>query len=374
MLVQVAHSGLRMVLVNRESVGLLGEDWRCLGVYFLIGPGDDPDRFRAYVGEVGKSTLVQRVKQHAIGKEWWSRALLMASVSNDFNSAEIGYLEGRLYDVLHNALACDVMNGNRPLDESLSLGERLVLEKYVEPIMAALRACGAPPDTADQKPVPKGKKPKKFTETLADVIAAGLLKPNTQLQPLKKGLSTVATVLPDGQLRVEGVTYTSPSGAAKAVAGTVAESGWDFWGAPSGDGGHVALAKLRARLRETSALERQTGARVPPSALHVRGLAASTPAVGTKTPQTMKDLIDRGLLAAGAALRPARKTVSGVATVAASGEIIFGGQSYKSPSGAAKAASGQRAEAGWDFWIVEATGVRLAELRAKMVSDFLKSQ
>jgi hypothetical protein len=38
-----------------------------------------------------------------------------------------------------------------------SLRERGVLERYVEPIMAALRACGAPPDTADQKPTKKGR-------------------------------------------------------------------------------------------------------------------------------------------------------------------------------------------------------------------------
>ncbi|HWH13832.1 MAG TPA: hypothetical protein VNT51_03735, partial [Miltoncostaeaceae bacterium] len=232
--VAVKHSGLQMVLVNRESVGLLKSDWKRLGVYFLLGPDtNDPDRFRAYVGEVGKSTLVQRVKQHAASKDWWSRALLIASASDDFNSAEIGWLEGRLFDVLHNAVACDVMNGNRPGDESLHASERAVLEKYVEPITAALRACGAAPDTADQKPIPKGKKPKKYPETLLDLIAGGLLKSETQLQSLKKGVSATATVLPDGRLRLNGATYSTPSGAAKAAAGTAAEAGWDFWGAPS---------------------------------------------------------------------------------------------------------------------------------------------
>lgn len=247
--VGVPHSGLRMVLVNRESIRLLNDEWRRLGVYFLLGPNaDDPHRFRAYVGEVGRSTLLQRVKQHAMTKDWWSRALLVASASDDFNSAEIGWLEGRLYDVLHNAVACDVMNGNRPGDDSLSTKERVLLEKYVEPIMATLRACGAPPDTADQKPPPKGKQ--RYGETLADLISGGLLKPGTLLQPLKKGLATQAKVLPDGQLEVAGQVYGSLSAAAKAVSGAVAEAGWDFWGAPSGDGGFVPLAKLRERLRD----------------------------------------------------------------------------------------------------------------------------
>ena len=280
--VVVPHAGLRMILVNRESVGLLNESWKRLGVYFLLGPnGEDPDRFRAYVGEVGKSTLVQRLKQHAITKGWWSRALLIASASDDFNSAEIGWLEGRLYDVLHNALACDVMNGNRPGDDSLSANERLLLERYVAPIMAALRACGAPPDTADQKPPQKHKKPKRYAETLADLLGAGLLKPGTILQPLKKGLATQARVRADGQLEVAGQVYSSLSGAAKAVAGSVAEAGWDFWGAPSGDGGFVPLAKLRERLREAPATKAVTEptATAPPALASV----ATPPAAVSST-------------------------------------------------------------------------------------------
>jgi hypothetical protein len=91
MAVRVAHSGLRMVLVSRESIGLLDESWKKLGVYFLLGAADDPDRYRAYVGEVGKSTLVQRIKQHADKKDekknWWSRALLLKSASDEFDSA-----------------------------------------------------------------------------------------------------------------------------------------------------------------------------------------------------------------------------------------------------------------------------------------------
>src|SRR3954470_488803 len=88
--IEVAYSGLRMVLLYRDSIPLLSTDWQCLGVYILLGPSADPDRFQAYVGEVGKSTLVQRLKQHTKKKEWWSRALLIASVNNGFNSAEIG--------------------------------------------------------------------------------------------------------------------------------------------------------------------------------------------------------------------------------------------------------------------------------------------
>ena len=113
----------------------------------MLGPGaGGPDRFRAYVGEVSRRDLLTRLAEHFSQKQWWSRALLIASEAKDgLNSAEIGWLEGRFYDVLNNAVAAELMNNVRPRDDSIAPKDRGVLERYVEPVMAALRACGAPP-------------------------------------------------------------------------------------------------------------------------------------------------------------------------------------------------------------------------------------
>jgi hypothetical protein len=246
--IEVAHSGLRMVLVNRESARWLGEEWKVLGVYFLLGPfPDDPDRFRAYVGEVGRRDLLLRLREHAARKEWWNRALLIAN--DEFNSAEIGWLEGRLYDVLNNAVAAELMNKGRPGDDSIALKDRGVLERYVEPIVAALHACGASPDTADQKPAPQGSKRARYRESVKDLVDADLLKVGTRLRPMRKNLTTTALVIEDGGLDVAGVQYATVSPAAQAVSGNKAEAGWEFWGAPSGDGSFVSLFDLRERLR-----------------------------------------------------------------------------------------------------------------------------
>jgi hypothetical protein len=78
---------------------------------------------------------------------------------------------------------------------------------------------------------------------------------------------------------------------------------------------------------------------------------------------TLEDLLDRGLLRPGAILRSARKSVSATAIVGAGGEIVLDGVAHKTPSGAAKAASGRGSEAGWDFWLVESEGASLADLR-----------
>lgn len=350
--VRVAHSGLRMVLVSRESIRLLDEEWKKLGVYFLLGAADDPDRYRAYVGEVGKSTLIQRIRQHADRKDWWSRALLIKSASDEFDSAEIGWLEGRLYDVLNNALACELMNGNRPGDSSPSAQMQLILERYIEPIMAALRALGASPDTIDQKPELKGKKkPKRYSESVSDLIAAGLLKPDTVLQPLRKNITQTARVLADGRLDLGGVAYDSLSGAAKVAAGTVAEAGWDFWGAPSGAGGFIPLAQLRDRLRE----EGSNG-------------ATSVEKPKVEAPTKQPDATARTpALAAVAAARPELfpltifadyRGAHVEAIVEPTGAIRLGSETFTSPSMAAVAArkqhgyagEGKAATNGWTFW------------------------
>jgi len=360
-ILDVAHSGLRMVLVNRESIHMLGDEWKVLGIYFLLGPSeDDPERYRAYVGEVGKASLVQRARHHAKQKAWWNRVLLVASSSvPGFDSAEIGWLEGRLYDVLNNAVSCEVMNGNRPGDNSLPSHRRDVFGRYVDPIMAALRGCGASPDTADQRPEPKGRK--RMTvhpESVLDLLEAGLLKRDTVLQPLKAGVTGSARVVADGRLEVDGQLHASLSGAAKAVTGAPAESGWEFWGAPSGDGGFVALSRLRERLREEGSAAAAPAAGAP-------GRADLSASVGGRA--DLIALVSSAGLALPLRLHARYRGHTAVALLEADGSIVYDGERFRSPSTAGTAArmklgyEGGRtkpATNGWMWWsYTDARGV-----------------
>lgn len=64
---------------------------------------------------------------------------------------------------------------------------------------------------------------------LSDLINAGVLTPGMMLFPARKKHSgKVATLLPDGQVEVDGVAYASPSDAAKAVAGKRTGGWWFF--------------------------------------------------------------------------------------------------------------------------------------------------
>lgn len=354
--IDVQHSGLRMVLVNRESVGRLGPEWRVLGVYFLIGPsGSDPERFAAYVGEVGRRDLLTRIVEHARQKDWWNRALLIRSVADDgFNSAEIGWLEGRLFDVINNAVLADVRNKGRPGDDSIPLKTRGILEKYVDPVIAALRACGASPDTVDQKPAPKGKKRAHYRQSVKDLIDAGLLKSGTHLQPTRAKYTETAQVLPDGSLQVAGHVYSAVSTAAVAVSGSKSEPGWEFWGAPSGGGTFVPLIKLRERLiGDASGVGPAPDAATAPSSSPV---LASTSAKKTRYSVSVAALIEAGLVEAGETLCTTRAKGGPIATVTSDGGIRVGDQTYKSLSAAAVAASGNTAEPGWEYWGIERAG------------------
>jgi hypothetical protein len=361
--------------------------------FFSVPPNTTPNLYRAYVGEVGKRTLLLRVKEHVGSKQWWSRALLIASASDEFNSAEIGWLEGRLYDVLNNAVAAEVMNKGRPGDDSLALQDRGVLERYVEPIMAALRACGTSPDTADQRPVSlKGHKKKVYRESVKDLIDGGLLKAGTMLVPLRKGLAQTALVLPDGSLKIGEQVFASVSPAAMAVSGNKSEPGWDFWGAPSGEGGFVPLSTLRDRLREDGATAVHVSGSEPAPNSAVLTPSGSAPALAASTEErallsaapgihspeagkrqrfseTVTDLLDAGLLQSGVILYPVRKALSDArATLRPDGRLDVNGDAHGSLSAAAVAVSGNKSEPGWEFWAVERNGnlVSLYKLREEL--------
>lgn len=84
--------------------------------------------------------------------------------------------------------------------------------------------------------------------------------------------------------------------------------------------------------------------------------------------ETLRDLLDAGLLTAGETLLPPPRGMSRSANVTESGTIRVDDVEYATPSGAAKASSGNSAEPGWEFWSVDRGGVRttLFDLRSRL--------
>jgi CRISPR-associated DxTHG motif protein len=61
-----------------------------------------------------------RLLQHASHKDHWSRAVLIQlDTTHGLNSAQVAWLEGRVYDPLSAAQDVTLHNKNRPGDETL---------------------------------------------------------------------------------------------------------------------------------------------------------------------------------------------------------------------------------------------------------------
>ena len=188
-------------------------------------------------------------------------------------------------------------------------------------------------------------------------------------------MTNTARVLADGRLQVGESIYDSLSAAAKAAAETTSEPGWDFWGAPSGTGGFVPLAQLRARLREDGAPVPAPTQPKPVPASAAGPEAVSLPPATAPKPSRLAEIAterpDLFPLAIFANYHGERVE----AIVEPSGQIRFQGQTHASPSTAANAAreAGGFAGAakvrtnGWDFWRFtdnDGTTKKLRTLRA----------
>jgi hypothetical protein len=364
LVIHVRSEALTMAVVNREGIPRLDAAWDQIGVYVLLWPIAADGSYTAYVGKVGQSTLRKRLYQHDRSKEGWTRALLVRRDTSDgFNSAETGWLEGRLTDVLTLApLATPI---NRPdKDESLPQYEREALDRAIRPIAAVLRVLGASPDTPDQAPPAKKRRtPRTYSETLSDLIEGGFLHVGARLRSLYTGWDEVATVVNGGKVEVGGRTFDTPSGAGVHVRGKET-NGWDFWGAPSGDGSLIALSELRRRLREEGPREtKQSGTAAAVGATSLDVSASPKPVVNATS---AVDLVTAGLLSADAELVAQSQGKHHVARLRG-GEIELNGQRYPSLAAAAVAITGKPTN-GWSFWRVKHDGknVPLAKLRSAL--------
>lgn len=181
-----------------------------------------PGPLPGYVGEVGRRNLLLRLKEHAGQKDWWSRASLITSVSDDFNSAEIGWLEGRLCDPLKRGGCLRRHEPPRPGDDSLASHQRALLERYVGPMAAALRACGAPPDTAAQAAPPPDRDEADAAALQRENRGAGrrwAADRREQFVSVRRALSDVrGTIHRDGSVLLDGIRHPSLSAAARVAA------------------------------------------------------------------------------------------------------------------------------------------------------------
>lgn len=247
-----SHAALRFAVVERAYVQRLGPEWDQPGNYILLDPVTPEGKWGCYVGKAAPGGIRARLMDHLRQKDHWRRALLMQrDTSHSFNSAQVAWLEGRLYDLLDSAEEAALSNGVRPSDETLPSFERAMLEACVLPVRRVLRLLGYDAATADDASVLTPSmirtRSSRFNGvSLVDLITAGLLGPGTRLVSVSTPWPASAVVGVQNEIEVDGKSYPTPSGAASAVKNGAPVNGWDFW-AIEEPSGKTTLATLRAR-------------------------------------------------------------------------------------------------------------------------------
>lgn len=245
------HAALRFAIVERDhALRISAEEWDQPGVYILLDTPNADGSWGCYVGKA-PAGIRTRLRDHVRNKDHWRRAVLVQrDTTFGFNSAQVAWLEGRLYDLLDAAEDARPHNGNRPSDETLPAFERASLENSVLPITRILRLIGYDPATADDSgtvsTTTRSTRTSRFVGvTVKNIIDAGGLTSGTPVVSMNSVWPANAVINADGTFTLDGTTYPTPSAAAAAVKGGAA-NGWDFWATDDATG-KTSLATLRAR-------------------------------------------------------------------------------------------------------------------------------
>jgi len=243
---------LQVALIARRDVLKLPPKWAVPGVYILLGPLGTQAATELYVGKAVK--VRDRLNHHRTKPklDWWRAVAVTRDTTAGFNSAEIGYLEGRLYSELSSLTGIDLKADKHDHDTTLPQHMLVQLDAFVPTILAALRVVGIDlGDSGGADAEPAGATRQTYQTTVADLLAAGLLSAGAVLTFERSGRRAEGAITVDGQLVVDGRAYSSPSTAAAAALGLKAANGWVSWRLDGGTG--ATLAELRTELESQQA-------------------------------------------------------------------------------------------------------------------------
>lgn len=91
---EITNSIVKGIFIPRSNLseGLLRNELKNPGIYFLIGEKNEIGKQIIYIGEA--EVLLNRIKQHNSSKDFWNTIICFISEKNNINKAHIKYLEG----------------------------------------------------------------------------------------------------------------------------------------------------------------------------------------------------------------------------------------------------------------------------------------
>lgn len=99
------------------------------GVYFLIGSDDQTGKPKVYIGEA--ENVWERLKSHAINKDFWTEVILFTSKDENITKSHIKYLETRLVQIAKDSDRYALDNSNTPNLTLLPLPDQDAMEEFI---------------------------------------------------------------------------------------------------------------------------------------------------------------------------------------------------------------------------------------------------
>lgn len=116
------------------------EEFQQPGVYLLIGPREDGDGEKIYVGE--GDPVYHRLESHYANKDFWTRAVFFVAGPGQLNKAHVQYLEAQLIQRALAAKRLPLENGNTPTEPTLSEMDRAYLRVFLDNLLGMLPVLG----------------------------------------------------------------------------------------------------------------------------------------------------------------------------------------------------------------------------------------
>ena len=209
------------------------------GVYLLLGPRDDGEGEKLYIGE--GDPIRPRLESHYAQKDFWTRAVCFVAAPGQLNKAHVQFLEANLVRLAKAAKRMPLDNGNAPAEPTLSEADRADMLVFLQNMLGMLPVLGvhafeqAPPATAAAATLltckGKGVLASGYESSQGFVVKVGshaVLDAVPSMQQHVRGMFELRQeLIGNGVLAVEGGGYrfsqdyvfTSPSTAAAVVLG-----------------------------------------------------------------------------------------------------------------------------------------------------------
>lgn len=211
------------------------------GVYLLLGPREDGEGDRLYIGE--GDPIGPRLSDHHKGKkqkDFWTRAICFVSMGQGLNKAHVQFLEANLIRLAKQAkrVPLDVENKKNETEPALSEADRADMQVFLQHMLGMLPVLGVhafeQPPQAPAASAPeltckgKGLLARGYESTQGFVVKAGSQAAVQAVPSVPPGTLALRQQLQDlGVLVEQGNTYaftqdyafSSPSTAASVVLG-----------------------------------------------------------------------------------------------------------------------------------------------------------